>query len=177
MAPSLASSRAKEAQPATRLPGAVPRQRTPVKPAEVLVCYSLLMMIVGALAFASAGYNPRAVSAFYAGNGVALVSLVCALGVRRHGKVEKGEPGFVGYMIGIHFALVVPVVFAAMSTWRFALAWSVPAKHYLLPFLAANIILSLACFGFLHSFKPKKLAKIAKEPRDQSIGNATAKSN
>jgi hypothetical protein len=150
----------------------VPSRAPRVSPSEVLVYYGFFMMFVGALALHRAGYESKAHSALIAGNGVALASFLCAFAVRKHGKVKKGEAGFKLYMVGIHVSMVVPLVFGVLCAWRFVLAWTDPAKQYVLPFLGANITLSLLCLALVYGFKPQKKANASESPASGSNKSA-----
>jgi hypothetical protein len=146
----------------------VPPRAPRVSPSEVLVYYGFFMMFVGALTLHSAGYEPKAHGALIAGNGVALASFLCAFAVRKHGRVERGEAGFMIYMVGIHVSMVVPLVFGVWCAWRFVLAWTDPAKLHVLPFLGANIALSLLCLALMYSCKPQKKANTSESSASES---------
>lgn len=125
-------------------------------PSEVLLLYGLLMMIIGALAFQASGYERKAKSALYMGNGSALLSFLLAIGVRNYGKIDKHQPGFKLVMASVHLALIKTLVLCGVVGWRLSLAWNNPAKAYLAPYLVAIIAVSATTFAALAAFKPKK---------------------
>lgn len=129
-----------------------------VSPSEILAIYGLTLMICGALAFYASGYQAKAKSSLYMGNGGAAVSFALAAGARNI-RLQKGDRGYMLMMVCIHIALVFPVLMAGVVSWRLALAWQVPAKAYLRPYLIAIIVSSLITTAVLSTFKPRKNAK------------------
>lgn len=134
------------------------------RPAEVLFVYGLTIMLVGGLAFNAAGMNRNAASAILVSNGFATVLYVCAALVRQHGALQKGDSGYVPYMIGIHLGLVMPIVYGLACAVRMAKAWPVPSKQYLLPYLGVNVVASFAVFVILMRFKPQKNKEKDRKP-------------
>lgn len=117
--------------------------------------YAFGLMISGALAFQASGMNKNAMSSIYVGNGGALICILLAAGMRNP-KLKKGEAGYKLMMICVHVAIVFPLILGAIVAWRLSLAWNVPEKAYLKPYLSAIIAISiLACIGVVLN-KPKK---------------------
>lgn len=130
-------------------------------PAEVLALYGFTLMICGALAFYSSGYQPKAKSSLYIGNGSAIISFLLAMGVRNM-DVKKGDIGYTLMMICIHLALIFPVILGVAVSWRLYLAWNVPEKAYVIPYFFAIVASSMLTFAILYTFKPAK-----KTPEEQ----------
>lgn len=151
------------------------RPRT--SPAEVMFGYAVLVMLVGAAAFDAANYQPRAISSLYAGNFCAMCSLVCATLVTKHGQLEKGDEGWRSYIIAMHAGLLVPVVYGIASGVRLAKIIGVPEKAYVIPFLAVNIFLSVACFALLLQMRLKKdTAELKPNPLPRETSGKATKS-
>jgi hypothetical protein len=122
-------------------------------PSFALFAYGLAIMMVGAVAFNEAHLSSAALSAIVVGNGGAVLAFACAAAVRDHGKVGRGDPGWREYMLGIHAGLAVPTLYSAMCVWRMTVAWENPDKHYVLKYMAVNVLAGLLCVVALLRFR------------------------
>lgn len=128
-----------------------------LKPQEVLIIYALGLMITGALAFNASGQKRSSLSALYVSNSVALLSFVTAAAIGNR-KIEKGEPGYKLRMIAIHWAMVYPLIFTGIVIWRLAKACARAGRcgnAYVVPYLAAMIVMSVATAVAIAVQKPK----------------------
>lgn len=122
-------------------------------PSLVLFAYGLFIMLVGAVAFNEAEISDAALSAIFVGNGGAVFAFGCAAAVREHGVVKKGDDGWREYMLGIHFGLLVPVLYSALSVWRAVVAAKDPEKGFIVKFMVLNVIAGVVTLGMLLRYR------------------------
>lgn len=145
-------------------------------PAEILFIYALTLMICGALAYYASGYQSKAKSSLYVGNGSAVVCFLLAMGVRNL-HLKKGEPGFIIMMICIHLAIIFPFVLGIAVSWRLILAWNNPEKNYVIPYFAAIVVASALTVATLYTFKPKRKPASLQDDTQSSVSTQDAVAN
>ncbi len=88
-----------------------------MKSPRIMFAYAGFLFLCGLVAFAIAGFEPRAMTSIIVGTATALVMLVC--GFMSNAITRNRAVG----MIGIHVGLALPLVFAALFAWRGWAAW------------------------------------------------------
>jgi hypothetical protein len=96
----------------------------------------------------SAGWAAKAMHSAYAGTGAGVALGACA--------ALTAAPSYKMYMIGVHLALVLQVVFTGVFGIQAFRSFGVPAKADRFPLFVAMGLGSLAALGAMYAFKPKK---------------------
>lgn len=112
-------------------------------------------MVCGALAFHASEYSPKAKSALIVGNGGALVAILLAIACRNT-KIKRGDQGYKLMMASVHVALIYPLLFSALCSWRLSKAWAAPDKAYLIPYLFSMAVAGVISSVMIFVNKPKK---------------------
>lgn len=87
------------------------------EPAEIMFAYGMIMAMVGALTYYESGY--KSLSPIIVCNLIMVVSVSIA-SVTRDLTIPKGASGYKAMMVGIHAAIVLPILFAAVKKRIFA---------------------------------------------------------
>jgi cytochrome bd-type quinol oxidase subunit 2 len=139
-------------------------------PCVILFIYAVAMMMSGALSYSARGSAsadaPYAASAglVYVANGFAALLFAAAAASRKHGRVRKGEAGFLEYMIGIHAGLVLPLLAILGCVAGVVWVWGDDEDMGLAPFLALDAVISAITFALLVQYRPKKAEIAAVQP-------------
>ena len=126
-----------------------------VAPSEMLMIHGLVLMVCGALAFQASGFQEKALSAIYVGNGGAVVSFLLAVGMRDT-TLKKGQEGYKVMMASVHLAVVYPMLIGGAVAWRLSKAWDNPDKAYLKPYFGTIVGISALTAVAMIALKPKR---------------------
>ena len=119
--------------------------------ALTLVGHGAFLSACGYYGAATNGFAPKAMHSLYAGcGGGALLILCAAMSVSGSRKA---------YMIGVHVALPLQVLFAAVFAMQAKKAYKVPGKEDRFPLFVTMFVGSIVALGLMRALKPKKAKK------------------
>uniref|UniRef100_A0A7S3JYL0 Cytochrome b561 domain-containing protein n=1 Tax=Aureoumbra lagunensis TaxID=44058 RepID=A0A7S3JYL0_9STRA len=90
----------------------------PTAASRVLTAYGIFLSVMGWYGYASHNFNKAAAHSLYAGFAGGFIMLISGLAISG-GTPEKGQPGYKGFMIILHLALIFVALFLFVFTIQF----------------------------------------------------------